>query len=95
MDTRLSHSRPRLELGRGVIAEGRMTTPPIVEHLDVFEDVLCRFVPGRVVPMIHELTRGGCTGFHPAAVCSASCLASLQPYSRSSASGHSACGLAK
>ena len=57
MDTRLNHSRPRLELGRGGIAEGRVTTPPIVEHLDVFEDVLCRFAPGRVVPMIHELAR--------------------------------------
>ena len=32
-----------------------MTTPPIVEHLDVLEDVLCRFLTGRVVPMVHEL----------------------------------------
>jgi len=46
---------------------------------------LCRFVPGRVVPMIHELARGGCTGLHPAAMCTTSCLASVQPYPRSSA----------
>jgi hypothetical protein len=28
---------------------------PIVEHLDVLEDVLGRFVPGRVVPRGQEL----------------------------------------
>jgi hypothetical protein len=55
MDTRLSHRRPRLELGRGVIAEGRVTTPPIVEHLDVLKDVLCRLVPCAVLAMIDEL----------------------------------------
>ena len=42
-----------------------------------------------------EIVRGGCMGFHPAAMCSASCLASVQPYPRSSASGCSACGPAK
>lgn len=43
MDTRLSNSRHRLELGRGVIAEGRVTAHPIVEHFDVLEDLLFRF----------------------------------------------------
>jgi hypothetical protein len=42
-----------------------------------------------------EIVRGGCKGFHPAAMCTASCLASVQPYPRSSASGYSACGPAK
>ena len=32
-----------------------MPTLPIIEHLDVFEDVLCRLFTGRVVPMVHEL----------------------------------------
>ena len=32
-----------------------MTALPIIEHLDVLEDVLCRFFTGRVVPMVHEL----------------------------------------
>ena len=32
-----------------------MTALPVIEHLDVFEDVLCRLFTGRVVPMIHEL----------------------------------------
>jgi hypothetical protein len=26
-----------------------------MEHLDIFEDVMCRFFTGRVVPMLHEL----------------------------------------
>ena len=57
MDTRLSHRRSRLELGRGVIVEGRVTTPPSVEHLDVLEDILFRFFTGRIVPMVHERAR--------------------------------------
>ena len=32
-----------------------MTPLPIVEHLDVLEDILCRFVPSGVAPMVHEL----------------------------------------
>lgn len=32
-----------------------MTTLPIVEHFDVFEDVLFRFFPCRIVPMMDEL----------------------------------------
>ena len=31
-----------------------MTAPPIIEHLDVLEDVLCRVFTGRVVPMVYE-----------------------------------------
>ncbi len=33
-----------------------MSSLPIIEHLNVFEDVLCRFVSRGVVPMIDELT---------------------------------------
>ena len=55
MDTWLSHSRPRFELGRGVIAKGRRPALPIIKHLNVFEDVLCRVFTGRVVLMVHEL----------------------------------------
>ena len=55
MDTWLSHSRPRFVLGWGVIDESGVPTPPIIEHLDIFEDVLCRFSPGLVVLMVHEL----------------------------------------
>ena len=33
-----------------------MTASPIIEHLNVFEDVLCRLFTGRVASMIHELT---------------------------------------
>jgi len=40
VDTWLRHSRPRFVLGRGVIAEGRVPAPPIIQHLDIFEDVL-------------------------------------------------------
>jgi hypothetical protein len=32
-----------------------VSTPPIVEHLDVFEDVLLGFVAGGIVPMGHKL----------------------------------------
>jgi hypothetical protein len=55
VDTWLSNSRPRFVLGRGVIAESRVPAPPIIEQLDKFEDVLCRFFTARVVPMVHEL----------------------------------------
>ncbi len=33
-----------------------MASLPIVEHLDVFEDVLFGFVSGGIVPLVHELT---------------------------------------
>ena len=55
MDTWLSHRRLRFVLGRGVIAEGRVTAPPIIEHLDVLKDILSRVFTGRVGPMVHEL----------------------------------------
>ncbi len=32
-----------------------MTAFPVIEHLDIFEDVLCRFARRRVMPMVHEL----------------------------------------
>ena len=54
MDTRLRDCGPRFVLGGGVIAEGRVPTRPIVEHLDVFEDVLFRFRSCGIVPMVHE-----------------------------------------
>ena len=57
MDTGLSNRRPRFVLGRGVIAKGRVAALPIIEHLDIFDDVLCRVFTGRVVPMVHELAR--------------------------------------
>jgi len=59
VDTGLSHSRPRFVLGWGVIAERRVPSLPIVEHLDVFEDILFGFVSCGVVPMIDELTLEG------------------------------------
>ncbi len=55
MDTWLRHSRPCFELGRGIVAKRGVTPPPIVEHLTVLEDILCRFVPSGVAPMVHEL----------------------------------------
>ena len=55
MDTRLGDCGPRFVLSRGVIAEGRVPTRPIVEHFDVFEDVLFSFSPCGIVPMVHEL----------------------------------------
>ena len=55
MDTGLSHRRPRFVLGWGVIAKSRVPARPIIKHLNVFEDVLCRVFTGRVVPMVHEL----------------------------------------
>ena len=37
------------------MVKGRASSLPIVEHLDVFEDVLRRFIPCGAVPMIDEL----------------------------------------
>ncbi len=56
MDTWLRDCRPRFILGRGVIAEGRVPSLPIIEHLNVFEDVLFGFVSRGVAPMIDQLT---------------------------------------
>ena len=53
MDIRLSHSRPRLELHWGLVAECGVT-PPIIEHIDVLKDVLCRFVPCVVLVLEDE-----------------------------------------
>ena len=55
MDTRLRDSRPRFVLGWGVIAKGRVAPLPMIEHLDILEDVLGCFAPRRVLPMVHEL----------------------------------------
>ena len=55
MNTRLSHSHPRFELGRGIVAECGVTTQPIIEHFDVLEDVPFRVVPSGVMPIVHEL----------------------------------------
>jgi hypothetical protein len=76
IDIGLSDTRPSLELGRGVLAEGRVTTPPIVEHLDVLDDVLFCFVPSCVEPMVHELAlecpeNALDTGIVPAVACAA------------------------
>src|SRR5712692_480252 len=54
MDTWLSNNRHRFELGWGVIAEGRVTTHPIVEHFDVLEDFLPRFFTREVTPMMDQ-----------------------------------------
>ena len=56
MDTWLSHSRPRLELGRGIVAECGVPAQPIVEHLDVLEDILFGVVPRSILAMVDELT---------------------------------------
>jgi hypothetical protein len=55
VDTGLGHGCPRFELGGGVIAEGRVTASPIIEHLNVLEDILSRGFPRFVVPVVHEL----------------------------------------
>ncbi len=55
MDTWLSNYRPRFVLGRGVIAEGRVTALPIIEHLNVLKDIPCRVITGCIVPMVHKL----------------------------------------
>jgi hypothetical protein len=44
-DTWLSYHLPCFILGWGVIAEGRVTALPIVEHLDILKNVLGGFVP--------------------------------------------------
>ena len=54
MDSRLRDYSPRFVLDRGVIVEGRVSTRPIVEHLNVFEHVLFRFRSYGIVPMVHE-----------------------------------------
>jgi len=54
VDTRLSHSRPRFELGRGVVDECGVTTQSIIEHFNVLKDVLYRLVPCTVPAMIDE-----------------------------------------
>jgi len=46
----------RFVLGWGVLVKGRVSALPMIEHLDVFEDVLRRFVARGVVPMIDQLT---------------------------------------
>ena len=56
MDAWLSHSHSRFELGREVRAEDGVPTLPIIEHLDLLEDVLLRFVSRGTLPMVHELT---------------------------------------
>ena len=55
MDTRLRHGRPRLELSRGIVAECGVTAQPIVEHLDVLEDVLFRVFARAVLLMVDQL----------------------------------------
>jgi len=56
VDRWLRDCRPRFVLSRGVIAEGRMLTLPIVEDLDVFEDVLLGFVSGDILSLMYQLT---------------------------------------
>jgi hypothetical protein len=56
VDTGLRDCCPRFILGWGGIAKGRVSSLPIIEHLDVFEDVLRRFTSCGVVPMIDQFT---------------------------------------
>ncbi len=56
MDTGLRDSRPHVVLNRSVIPDGRVPALPIIEHLDVFKELLLGFVSGGVVPMIDQLT---------------------------------------
>ena len=51
-----------------------MTALPIIEHLNVLEDVLCRVFTGCVVPMVYELAlecpeEAFDTGVVPAVAC--------------------------
>ena len=57
VNTRISHSRLRFELGRGVVAECGVTTQPILEHFNVLKAVLCRLVPCAVLAMSDEFAR--------------------------------------
>ena len=50
------HSRPRFVLIWGVIAERGVPAPPVIEHLDIFKDVLLRVFTGRLGLMVYELT---------------------------------------
>ncbi len=54
VDTWLSHCHPRFKLSQGMIAEGRVTAFPVIEHFDILEDLPPGFDPGGVV-LIHEL----------------------------------------
>ena len=56
MDTGLRDSRPHFVLSRSAIPDGRVPSLPIIEHLDVFKDILLGFVSGAVVPMVDQLT---------------------------------------
>ncbi len=60
----------------GSHSRGSSEAPPIIEHLDIFEDVLCRVFTGRVVSMIHELpledpAKAFDTSIVPAVACAA------------------------
>ncbi len=55
VETGLRDGHSRFVLGWGVIAEGRMAALPIIEHLNVFDDVLNRFAPCHVLPLVDEL----------------------------------------
>ncbi len=55
MDTQLIDSRPRFELSGRRVAECGVTAQPIVEHLDVLEDVLCCLFVRTVPAMINAL----------------------------------------
>ena len=46
-------------LGWGIIAERRVSTLPIVEHLDILKNILGSFAPCGVAPMRDELTLEG------------------------------------
>ena len=46
---------PSLKLSWRSVAEGRVAPLPIIEHLNILEDVPCRLPPRHVLPMVHEL----------------------------------------
>lgn len=48
---------PRFVLDRAEVAERRVPPLPVIEHLDVLEDVGPRFDPRRVPPAQHQLGR--------------------------------------
>ena len=52
MDIRLSHRRPRFELGRGIVAEAGLSAQPIIKHFNVLKDILRHLVSCTVLTMI-------------------------------------------
>src|SRR5690606_16300369 len=55
VDAPQSNFAHRVDLGRRTVAERGVTTLPVIEHFDPFENVLACFIPREIALMMHEL----------------------------------------